>query len=1562
MKRKLSSCIVALVYIAGLNAWALEPNSEGIYEIGSADDFMAFAELVNSGTIDANAVLTTDIDMAEQSASFPMIGTSSNPYAGNFDGQFHTISNLKLSRNSADVALFSYVQPGCTIQNLVLDETCSSEGADYTAGIVSRFTGSHQSIYLLNLGYEGTVTGTGKNSGAIQANSPSGGPITVMRNCYSTGKVSGSIECGQLSGWVGKDAIVENCWSTSEVEGYQNDGSYMYRKSSSTQTNCYSLYGTQATSISEEQIQSGELCFLLNGNQNTLNWYQTLGEDAHPTLYPNHSIVYVNGNLACDGVTPLEGVTTFSNTPGANIAPHTFDCGFCTICHAENPDFIVDQEDGYWQIGTAEQLTWFANKVTNLRQIDASAQLTADIDMAEYCDKFPMIGTSSAPYAGTFDGQFHTISNLKLERETDNVALFSYAQPGCTIQNLILDETCSASGVTYTAGIVSRFAGSANPIYLLNLGYEGTVTGTGKNSGAIHSNSPSGGPITVMRNCYSTGKISGAGECGQLSGWVGTNSIVENCWSTSEVIGYQSNDFYLYRRGSTYTIKNCYSLYGSQGTTITEEQIENGELCWLLNNGKFEYTSAWYETLGEDSHPVLSPTHDAVYKACDTYGSVNKVSLSVGSKAMSEALLAYTENEELTATQSLIEAYTTKARALAEATSWEELVDGYAELDAIGQSIRISQAAYVSYQNKVEEARTFLAENPDVSGEYCDILIKYLSEYLEKGGDFPNGSYSYIMDTHTLTTEELAAETDYMSLLLRQAVEGGYVKDSDVTNLLVNANFRNGFEGWKGIVGTGWGVSETSSVRVAECRNHAMDMYQIITGLKDGVYELQVSGAFHPYPEEDHQNTNYAAMLYANTLQNYFQAGIEDMVSVDDAVDGENCHLTGDAEDYMVINDGAEAGYIPHGIAGYSNAFQAGRYVNSILANVTDGTLTVGVKLAGTGNSTSDMTTTVTAHSGAYSTEANSMRFISTALIRRPDILEVDVRCRPNGTLAISHDAIASDEGGVELATVFAAVAKTSVRMNLDIKETATLEPLHTLIAEYGMEKQVFMTGLSEKDIELAKRDCPGIPYYLNYNPDTKRTDDEEYQQMILALLERTGSLGINCNYKYATKALASLLHKNGYLLSVWTVNAESDMRNMLALSPDNITTLNPDLLYSLMRNSNPAPDQLGFGKITLTYRGPLEESAQALDRVLASQAARANTILNNYEYSIDVDYASYPNFAQEIKDALQDAIDAIATTTEAEAKYALVERFSDLFQQVYDCKKAYVSLMTQAEWLVDASGGMNNVLDDEERQTLSDLMETLIEGYMDGTFSFEEAQQNYLANLPFILKKTDGVYQIGTGRELAIFSAMVNAGDHTANAVLTADIDMSDYSDKFVPIGSSAYPYAATFDGQFHTISHLNLTRETNDVALFGYVKPGCTIQNLLLDETCSSAGVDYTAGIVSRFTGNHQPIYLLNLGYEGTVSGTGKNSGAIHANSPSAGPITVMRNCYSTGNVSGSLECGQLSGWVGQDAIVENCWSTSEVSGYQNDASYMYRRGASYTQTNCYSLYGTQATSISE
>ena len=62
-------------------------------------------------------------------------------------------------------------------------------------------------------------------------------------------------------------------------------------------------------------------------------------------------------------------------------------------------------------------------------------------------------------------------------------------------------------------------------------------------------------------------------------------------------------------------------------------------------------------------------------------------------------------------------------------------------------------------------------------------------------------------------------------------------------------------------------------------------MYQTLTGLQNGVYELCINGATRPYNTVT--NNNYIAGIYANENFVYMMADIEDMISLENAVDGD---------------------------------------------------------------------------------------------------------------------------------------------------------------------------------------------------------------------------------------------------------------------------------------------------------------------------------------------------------------------------------------------------------------------------------------------------------------------------------------------------------------------------------------------------------------------------------------------------------------------------------------------------------------------------------------------------
>lgn len=211
---------------------------------------------------------------------------------------------------------------------------------------------------------------------------------------------------------------------------------------------------------------------------------------------------------------------------------------------------------------------------------------------------------------------------------------------------------------------------------------------------------------------------------------------------------------------------------------------------------------------------------------------------------------------------------------------------------------------------------------------------------------------------------------------------------------------------------------------------------------------------------------------------------------------------------------------------------------------------------------------TITAHTGAYDTQMNSLESIQAALDNNADVLELDVRQRPDGTVIMHHDIVVTNSEGVPLAEAFALLKGSDIKINLDIKDTKALDDLYELLTEYELVDNSFLTGIETLNVKAVKESkCADMPYYLNYIPSRARVFFDEYRQKLVELLEETGAIGINCNYKYANSQLSSLLHKKGYKLSVWTVDTERKAKKMLAIEPDNITTKDVDMVKKVIEN-----------------------------------------------------------------------------------------------------------------------------------------------------------------------------------------------------------------------------------------------------------------------------------------------------------------------------------------------------------------------------------------------------------
>lgn len=126
---------------------------------------------------------------------------------------------------------------------------------------------------------------------------------------------------------------------------------------------------------------------------------------------------------------------------------------------------------------------------------------------------------SGATFSGTYDGQNHTITGLKINRpstSTDknpNVGLFSHIDQDVTIKNLGLKDV-TISGGRGTGALVGRVTGNVNTLIQYCYADGGTVVGDGATGGLVGSNNShratenAGNDRPVISNCFANIDVS----------------------------------------------------------------------------------------------------------------------------------------------------------------------------------------------------------------------------------------------------------------------------------------------------------------------------------------------------------------------------------------------------------------------------------------------------------------------------------------------------------------------------------------------------------------------------------------------------------------------------------------------------------------------------------------------------------------------------------------------------------------------------------------------------------------------------------------------------------------------------------------------------------------------------------------------------------------------------------------------------------------------------------------------------------------------------------------------
>ena len=177
-----------------------------------------FRDAVNDGSISSDSfVLLRDVDLAN--AEWTPIGTTDNPFRGVFDGQNHTISNLKVTEYGAKSGLFGVVSGTANTAYTSIDDVWVSNVFVDTAIAESNYTAVIKNLHLekATVAASGSVKYTAAFAGNI--NNAYMSNLTVD----STSSVAGNKCVGGIAGSA-NGSVFLNCENNASIDSYYNVG------------------------------------------------------------------------------------------------------------------------------------------------------------------------------------------------------------------------------------------------------------------------------------------------------------------------------------------------------------------------------------------------------------------------------------------------------------------------------------------------------------------------------------------------------------------------------------------------------------------------------------------------------------------------------------------------------------------------------------------------------------------------------------------------------------------------------------------------------------------------------------------------------------------------------------------------------------------------------------------------------------------------------------------------------------------------------------------------------------------------------------------------------------------------------------------------------------------------------------------------------------------------------------------------------------------------------------------------------------------------------------------
>ncbi len=553
------------------------------YEIATKTDLRHLALLVNAAKNFCTGLTfrqTQDIVCDDTYIPIGYYVSSSDKadFRGTYDGQGHTVSGITVSRTgstNADgyVGLFGYL--GATVKNVILASSTFT-GYDNVGGIVGYNWGGT----VENCRVESTVTiNAGANfalmhGGIVGRNS---GDYSKVIGCYSAATISqnGKSDCKQYGGIVGYNfgGTVKDClYAGTTVTAANKKGAiigydeYNYGVFSNNYYTAISLGGVGADGSSSDQdgarrartvtlgtgvaLSGAETAYSVSGltaiGTTALQSGETIYSGATQTLTlayggsvsEGYSVTYTATAGTIDGstLTMADADTEVSASVAAIPWSGSGDS-------AEDPYIILYPSQLDLLATNVNAGTYYSGKFFKLGN-DITYNATTAWDNTENSsteNNFTAIGgpsgtTSYNYFKGTFDGDGHTISGIRITQKTkESQGLFGFVGTGGTVKNLTLSNARIFSNKTGIGGIAGDNSGTITNCHVTA---DVNILGNGNYHGGIAGSSS--GNIT---GCTSAAALNWSGSYrGGIAGQI-SDATVSDCLVTGVSYSFGSNTF-----------------------------------------------------------------------------------------------------------------------------------------------------------------------------------------------------------------------------------------------------------------------------------------------------------------------------------------------------------------------------------------------------------------------------------------------------------------------------------------------------------------------------------------------------------------------------------------------------------------------------------------------------------------------------------------------------------------------------------------------------------------------------------------------------------------------------------------------------------------------------------------------------------------------------------------------------------------------------------------------------------------------------------------------------------